>query len=198
MVIQIQHLSVEEFDDWVLLPENAGQMFEYIGGEIVEVVSNNYSSMIGMFIGAMLTIFVRTHALGYVTGADGGYRVSGERYIPDAAFISKARQPQPFREAYNPNPPDLAVEVLSPTNDPGDMRVKIANYLLAGAVLWVVDPEAKRVEVYVSGQAAKTLTINDVLDGGSVLPGFSLPGRDIFPEEPQTTEDNSSDNTSSP
>jgi Uma2 family endonuclease len=192
MVIQFQHLTVEEFDDWVLLPENAGRMFEYIGGETVEVVSNNFSSMIGMFIGAMLTVFVRTHDLGYVTGADGGYRVSGERYIPDAAFISKARQPQPSHDAYNPNPPDLAVEVLSPTNDPGEMRVKIVNYLLAGTVLWVVDPDLKRVEVYVPGQTPKTLGIDDVLDGGNVLPGFSLAVRDIFPEEAQNSQDDSS------
>jgi Uma2 family endonuclease len=140
----------------------------------------------------MLTVFVRTHDLGYVTGADGGYRVSGERYIPDAAFISTARQPQPSHEAYNPNPPDLAVEVLSPTNDPGEMRVKIVNYLLAGTVLWVVDPDLKRVEVYVPGQTPKTLGIDDVLDGGNVLPGFSLAVRDIFPEEAQNSQDDSS------
>ncbi|MEJ5197516.1 MAG: SdrD B-like domain-containing protein, partial [Anaerolineae bacterium] len=49
-----------------------------------------------------------------VTGADGGYRVGDERYIPDVAFVSQSRQPAPSRDAYNAIAPDLAVEVLSP------------------------------------------------------------------------------------
>ena len=183
MIIQTQqHLTVEEFDEFVLLPENADHMLEYIAGEAVEVVSNNYSSMIGMFVGALLTLFVRSNNLGYVTGADGGYRVSGERYIPDAAFVSKARQPQPSHESYNPIAPDLAVEVLSPTNDPANMRIKIVNYLRAGTVVWVIDPDLKRVEVYAPDQAPKPLGMKDTLDGGAVLPGFKLPVSDIFPE----------------
>jgi Uma2 family endonuclease len=175
-------MTVEEFDRFVLLPENAERTFEYIGGEIAEVVSNNYSSMIGMFVGAMMTVFVHEHKLGYVTGADGGYRVSGERYIPDAAFISKARQPEPSHEAYNPNPPDLAVEVLSPTNEADQIRIKIVNYLLAGTTVWLVDPDKKHVEVYVPNQSPITIGIDETLEGGTVLPGFKLPMREIFPE----------------
>ena len=140
MAIASRIVPVEEFDRFVLLPENAERMFEYIGGEIVEAVSSNYSSEIGARFLIVIGMFVLSNDLGRVTGADGGYQVSGERYIPDVAFVSKAKQP---------NPPDLAAEVLSPTNDADDMQIKVVNYLRVGTVVWVVDPINKRVEVYV-------------------------------------------------
>lgn len=182
MAVQERRLTVDEFDRFVDLPQNAERLFEYIGGDVVEVVSNNYSSEIAMRIGARLLVFVEDHDLGRVTGADGGYRVVGERYIPDVAFISKARQPRPSHEAYNTNPPDLAVEVLSPANDPHTMRVKITNYLAAGTVVWVVSPEQERIEVHTPGQPVSILKINDTLDGGDVLPGFTLAVKVIFPD----------------
>ncbi|NWF69282.1 MAG: Uma2 family endonuclease [Chloroflexi bacterium] len=182
MVLQTRTMTAEEFDQWVLLPENATRSFEFIGGEIVEMVSNNYSSMVAALILGELQGFTKGKNLGYLTGADGGYWVNGERYIPDAAFISKTRQPVPSRDAYNPNAPDLAVEVLSPSDDPHTTRLKVVNYLLAGTTLWLVDPERKIVEGYVPGAAPKTLGLDDTLDGGAHLPGFSLAVKDIFPE----------------
>jgi len=184
MVLTKTQMTVEAFDEWVLQPENADHDYEYIGGEIVEVVSNQYSSEIGMYIGAMITVYVTQHRLGRVTGADGGYKVEGERYIPDAAFISLEKQPYSSTETYNSNPPDLAVEVLSPTNSAAQMRIKVVNYLRAGTLLWVVDPDAQTVEVYAPDKKAQRLTIDAILDGGSVLLGFTLPIKDIFPEKP--------------
>ena len=182
-MLRTRYASVKEFDEWVQRPENAERHFEFIGGEIVEVVSNNYSSEIALFIGAKLSLFVREHGLGRVTGADGGYMVLGERYIPDVGFISKAKQPKPSREAYNPNPPDLAVEVLSPSNKEADMSFKVVNYTLAGTVVWLVDPDRQMVEVYVPGQPPVKVAGDGVLDGGAILPGFSLVVSDLFQDE---------------
>jgi Uma2 family endonuclease len=173
-------VTIPEFDEFVLLPENRERLFELIGGEIVEVVSNGKSSRIGMKVGARITIFVEQHNLGYVTGADGGYVVSGEKYIPDVAYVTKQRQPQPSDAAYNPLAPDLAVEVLSPSNT--DMRIKVVNYLRSSTTLWVIDPDKKQVEVYSPHHSPKTVDINGVLDGGDVLPGFTLAVREIFAE----------------
>jgi Uma2 family endonuclease len=175
--------TTEEFDRFVTLPENADRLFEYCAGEVVEVVSNNYSSEIAMLIGAMLVLFVKKERLGHVTGADGGYVVAGQRFIPDVAFISSSRQPHPSREAYNPSPPDLAVEVLSPSDDSANLRMKVVSYLKAGTVVWVVDPDKKQVEIYAPDQLPKTANLDDTLAGGDVLPGFTLPVKDIFPEE---------------
>ncbi len=176
-----ERLTAQEFDHIASLPENREKRLEFVGGEIVEVVSNNYSSEVAAEILGEMHRHVKLHKLGRVTGADGGYIVAGERYIPDVAFISFARQPEPSHEAYNPNAPDLAVEVLSPTDDPASVRIKIVNYLRAGTIVWVVDAIKKQIEVYVPDHAPVTLTVEDTLEGGSVLPGFSLAVKDIFP-----------------
>jgi len=178
----VQKVSSEDFDTFVMLPENRDRLFEFIGGEIIEVVSNGKSSRMGMRVGARINLFVEQHDLGYVTGADGGYMVSGERYIPDAAFVSKQRQPEPSNEPYNPIAPDLAVEVLSPSNDASEMRIKIVNYVRAGTTVWVFDPDKKHVEIYSPHHSPRVIGLDETLDGGNILPGFTLPVRDIFPE----------------
>ncbi len=182
MVIQTRSVTPEAFDRFVLLPENRDRNFELIAGEIVEVVSNSYSSEIAGIILGEFRAFIKGKDLGRVTGADGGYIVEGERYIPDVAYMSNARQPKRSYAAYNPIAPDLAVEVLSPTDNPDDLRLKIVNYLNAGTTLWIVNPPLKTVEVYVPGKPPRVLTVNDTLDGGAVLPGFTLPVKDVFPE----------------
>ncbi len=185
MAVQERLYTVEGFDQFVMLPENAEKLFEYIGGEIVEVPSNPYVSAIAMLIGSLMLVFVRERKLGHVTGEAGGYRVAGERYAPDVAFISYIKQPELFKQGYNPNPPDLAVEVIS--SDRADelhtLRIKVTNYLSVGTVVWVVKPEDKQIEVYTPGQPVKIHRENDTLDGGAVLPGFTLKVAEIFPQE---------------
>lgn len=184
MVLQKYSVTPAEFEAFIRLPENADRDFEYIGGEIVEVVSNPLSSKTAVRFSTFMGMYLLQHDIGHLTGADGGYVVSGEKYIPDVGFISYARQPQlDYYEGYNPNPPDLAVEVLSPGNDADNMRVKIANYLAAGTWVWVFNPSEQKVEVYVPGQPVRILGLHDGLDGGEVLPGFRLPVKDIFPQK---------------
>jgi Uma2 family endonuclease len=178
-----QRMIIEEFEEFIYLPENVAREFELIAGEIFEAVSNSYSSMIAASILSEIGMYVRKRKLGYVTGADGGYIVTGERYIPDVGFISIERQPRPSRESYNSNAPDLAVEVISPTDSDKPLHIKIANYLAAGTVVWVVHPDSRTVEVFHPGQAVQIMDINGVLDGGDVLPGFTLAISDIFPDE---------------
>jgi Uma2 family endonuclease len=180
VVSQTKRITTEYFDWFITQPENITRNFELIAGEIVEkMVSNPRSSAIAAWIVGKLTVFVDEHDLGYVTGADGGYMVSGERYIPDGALISKVRCPVLPDDAYNPLAPDLALEVLSPTNTDEEMRVKVSNYLADETVVWVVDP-GKRVEVHHAGQSVQILNVGDTLDGGDVLPGFTLSVQDIL------------------
>jgi Uma2 family endonuclease len=179
MVIQTKRYTVEEFE--AFLDANDGK-YELVGGEIVELPSNPYSSKISIRIASRLLQFVDEHDLGHVTGEQGGYQVSGERYAPDVAYISKERQPQIAEAGYNPNPPNLAVEVISPSDEPDKLRIKVGNYLAADTWVWVVDPTAKTVEVYAPGQPVMPLTVNDTLGGGDILPGFRLPLKDIFPD----------------
>ncbi len=184
MAVQTRAYTVEEFDQFAALPENVDRRLEYIGGEIIDVVSNSYSSEVAVNISFLIKLYLRQHGIeGHVTGADGGYMVAGQRFIPDVAFVSKAKQPEPSHDPYNPNAPDLAVEVLSPTDDPGMIRLELASYLAAGTVVWIVNTENKRVEIYAPGQPPQHANFVDTLDGGAVLPGFTLAVKDIFPEE---------------
>jgi len=179
-------VTAEEFEAFVNLPENADRTFELVAGEIVEVPSNPYASQIAARISMYIGMYLLQHNIGHVTGEAGGYIVSGERYAPDVAYISKPRQPELARAGYNPNPPDLAVEVVFPTA-PETARlltVKVANYLAAGTVVWVVYPETKEVEVFAPGQPAHILNREGTLEGGELLPGFSLAVSAIFPDEP--------------
>lgn len=173
-------ISVDHFDDFVQRPENVDKLFEYVGGEVVEVPSNPRSSQIASVLNYYLFAFVRASNLGHVTGEQGGYMVAGERYAPDVAYISYARQPELPETGYNPNPPDLAIEVRSPTDTERRIAIKVHNYIVAGTVVWDVNPQDKQVDVYIPGQPARTLTEDNTLDGGTVLPGFSLAVRDIF------------------
>lgn len=181
MAVQTSPITVEEFEQLAALPENADRLLEYIGGEVVEVVSNQRSSTVGISISFYIKLYLReNHVKGVVSGADGGYKIAGERYIPDVAYVSPARQAEPSDEGYSSITPDLAVEVLSPSNTAHEMRLKVVNYLSVGTSVWVVDPERKMVEVYTPGQPGQTVRHDGVLDGGAVLPGFKLAVKDIF------------------
>src|SRR5579871_1401172 len=101
MVAQPKHFTVEDFDQFVDQPENDDKLFEYIGGEIVEVPSNAFASQISALISFFIMLFVREkHIEGYVTGEAGGYIVSSERYAPDVAFISAIKQPVLAKRGY--------------------------------------------------------------------------------------------------
>ncbi len=174
-------LTVAEFDRLAALPANADKRLEFVGGEVVEVPSNPYSSEIASIISFFIRQYLRDSGLaGHVTGESGGYMVSGERYAPDVAYLSKARQPVLSTEGYNPVPPELAVEVVSPSDDNEKLLIKVGNYLAAGTLVWIVRPATHKVEVYAPSQPVKTVGIDGTLDGGSVLPGFTLAVKDIF------------------
>lgn len=188
MTIQAEPITAADFEAFVHLPENRDRRFEFVEGEMREVVSNNYSSMVAGIIFGELYIYLKQNNLGRLTGADGGYIIGADRYIPDVAFISAQRQPEPSHEAYNPLPPDLAVEVLSPTDDAASVRVKTVNYLHAGVTVWIIDPEKRQVEVYIPGQTARILAESERIGDIPALPGFTLNIRDIFPAQPAESE----------
>ena len=181
MAVQLKYpTTTAAFDAWVA---HQADDYEYIGGEVVSVVSNNYCSMVAAKILTFIGMYLLEHNIGYVTGSDGGYVVQGERYIPDVGFISKDKQPEPCREAYNPQPPDLAVEVVSPTDTEKRLLVKTSNYLASGTTIWIVYPNEKVIHVHRPGEAVVTVEQDETLTDEALLPGFSLKVADIFPEE---------------
>lgn len=186
MAVEKTKYTAVEFWEFVNLPENADKHFERIDGEIIEVMPSSIkSSVIANLIAHFITLFVLTHKLGFVSGADGGYDVEDENtFAPDVAFISKARQSTLPDTGFNRIPPDLVVEVVSPSDlkDPKRrIQRKLEKYLAAGIpLIWYVYLERQEVEVYELGKSMRVVGIDDVLDGGAVLPGFTLALKDVF------------------
>ena len=182
MTIRDNYITIDDFEAFIQLPENADKVFEFIGGEIVEVPSNPYVSKLAARIIVLIGIYLMKNDSGHITGEAGGYMVSGERYAPDVAFISYEKQPELAKTGYNPNPPDLAVEIVSSdrSDERDNLRIKISNYLAAGTVVWVIEPERKVVEVYKSGQPVKIFLEKDKVSGDDILPNFTLKVAEIF------------------
>jgi Uma2 family endonuclease len=170
----------------VLAYDHNGMMCELVDGVLVEKASGLSKSVLAVSLIATLSPFVRSRNLGLVTEGQGTIRLSaGLVRMPDVAFTSWDRLPS-RRVPDEPMPllaPDLAVEVLSEDNTLGEMKRKRHDYFSAGVrLVWLADPETRTVDVYTSEKQFMRLTEADVLDGGSVLPGFQLSVREWFAE----------------
>jgi Uma2 family endonuclease len=101
---------------------------------------------------------------------------------PDASFVSSERLAAwEARGPFFEGAPDLAVEVLSPSNTRREIEEKVSEYLAAGGrEVWVADPEARRITVHRPDEGPRDLGPDDTLDGGDLLPGFDVPVAELF------------------
>ncbi len=160
------------------------RLCELVDGVLVEKAMGYRESFLAVWIATELNKFIVPRNLGLVTGADGMIRLfPGMVRIPDVAFVSWERVPG-GRVPREPIPhlvPDLAVEVLSESNTGAEMTRKRHEYFEAGVrLLWLVDPDAHTVTVFTGHDQSATFGADQVLDGGTVLPGFTLSLRDLF------------------
>lgn len=143
-------------------------------------------SILALAIGAALRGWVLPRNLGIVTGSDGMLRLFPKLVrIPDVAFTSWARFPGgKLPDEAVPNVvPDLAVEVLSESNTDAEMKRKREEYFAAGVrLLWIVDGKTRTAKVYTGQEESVVLRGEHVLEGGTVLPGFALPLKELFAE----------------
>jgi Uma2 family endonuclease len=162
--------------------ENMGSdtTFELIQGVLYEVSPSSFdSSEIGMRLGILLGSFVFEHGLGFLTGADGGYRLEYDPdsvIAPDLGFVGiERRHLRPHGRGFFPAPPDLAVEIISPTDERAEIRRKMDLYERTNVPLvWWVDPIKRTATVQRAGQPTQRLTESDFLDGEDIIPGFSI------------------------
>lgn len=170
-----QRMTAEEL--WEM-PEIPGKRFELVRGELVELPgAGGAHGFLALWIGALLLRFAMEHDLGVVCGDSTSYVLQHDPdvvRIPDVSFVAKARVPETgVPTGYWPFAPDLAVEIVSPTDRAEDVHAKVLEYLEAGTrLVWVLWPRDRRVTVYPSAAAGYELGPDDVLDGGDVLPGF--------------------------
>jgi Uma2 family endonuclease len=171
-------------DDVVRVLDHENRPCELVDGTLVEKAMGLEESVIAGFMITCLNTFVLPRKLGFVSGADGTFKlVSGLVRIPDVAFISWDRLPGRKLPA-EPIPllaPDLAVEVLSKSNTKSEIDRKLHEYFAAGTRLaWVIDPKKRIARAYISPRRSKRITERQSLDGGSVLPGFVLPLHEVL------------------
>ena len=168
--------------------ENDSKRYTIIDGELIVSMSPGYShARIAGEIARRLGNFVVPRGLGDVTVESGHYPPQDRRtlLLPDVAFISKVRTPPPDMDTYAPLMPDLAVEIISPSQTLEQARRKAAVYLQHGTgMVWLVNPAAKSAEVWSAGNddvpQSEIVDAGGELSGGTVLPGFTLPLRKLF------------------
>ena len=163
-----------------------GRLCELVEQVLVEKAIGFRESWLASVLIDTLLSFVKPRDLGIVTGEAGLIRLApGLVRIPDVAFISWDRLPH-RRIPTEPIPglvPNLAIEVLSEGNTAGEMAGKRREYFAAGVrLVWLVNPRSRTVDVYTGLDQSTTLYEAATLDGGMVLPGFTLPLHELFGE----------------
>ena len=155
--------------------------YEYIKGELVPMSPATMEhGEISVNIIVPLDSHVRENQLGRVYTAETTFKLDERAVKPDVAFVSTARLPANRRQN-SPVPPDLAVEISSPSDSLMRVSEKIQAYLDAGTqMVWVIDPVLQTVAVYRPDRDFKLLTLGDTLTGEDVIEGFSCPVEQIF------------------
>jgi Uma2 family endonuclease len=168
-----------------LLAMGSDARYELWEGELIEVSpSGGESASIAFRIGGFLFDYAETHKPGLFTNAEGGFVLSRNPntvVAPDIGFVKGERFPSGLPKSLIEGSPDLAIEVISPTDERLDIEAKQKLYENAGVPLvWWVDPERRTVTGHRPGQKPEMLDEKGALDGEAVLPGFRLEIKRIF------------------
>jgi len=175
--------------DLLAAMRHSDRLYELVDGTLVEKAMGLSESMIALRVARKIGDFADAQDLGIAAGADGTVRLlEGLVRIPDVSFFCWDKLPggtlpsKPIPDLF----PDLAVEVLSKTNTKEEMDRKLKEYFLAGVrLVWMIDPRQRTVDVYIAPDApVATLNETQALDGGDVLPGFTLPLAELFARLP--------------
>lgn len=172
--------------------------YEVVFGRIVEArPMSAYSGEVANRLNREVLLFLMANDIGQ-PGVERGYRIplaedENRNRIPDWSFVSYGRwakdRPFPFTGNFRDVVPDIAVEVVSPTDPADELLVKVREYLRGGVrLVWVVYPAAREVHAYRpdSPDVRVYLAAGD-LDAGDILPGFRTPVGPLFPPTEPTT-----------
>lgn len=182
MAVQVKLMTADEL---FRLPDDR-MLHELVKGELTTMPppGAEHGGITARVVGSLIP-HVIVRGLGEVLAGDPGFLLTREPdtvRAPDVAFIRRERLEETgLPRGYFPGAPDLAVEVISPTDLYTEVEDKVAEWLEHGTrLLFVVNPRRRTVAVYRPNQPVRTLTEADMLDGEDVVPGWSLPIRDLF------------------
>jgi Uma2 family endonuclease len=184
-VISTEH-QVWTDEAFMALPKD-GHRYELVNGELVDMGNSGMEhGEIGSLLGGLLAIYVRQHKLGTVCDSSTAFALkNGNKRSPDVSFVSKERLKglkRPPRGFFQGSP-DLAVEILSPSNTVEEIHAKIVEYFENDTrLVWVIHPDEKYVLVYRAPEPERFLRPQDALEGDAIVPGFSMSVAELFEE----------------
>ena len=156
MAVEQKRMTYSEFEQFIAAPENDARRFELVDGQLVEADTSQLRGRLCARVAGLIYTFDRQASLG--------------RYAVKC-----------YKEGPVQHMPDLAVEIKGWDTSIIGMRKRAAYYIANGArMVWLVYPDKHFIEIYQPGVELQILTENDTIDGGDVLPGFTLPVREVF------------------
>jgi Uma2 family endonuclease len=180
MTVQ-QQVTIDEF--WRMCGD--GRRRELVRGEVIELPPASFEhGRVAANAVALLREFARARGLGTVVGAETGFILSTSPQTiraADAAFVRQARLVGVDLSRFFPGPPDLAVEVVSPTDLAAEIEAKVQDYLAAGTpLIWIVYPATQHVVVHRPPGEARHFGPQDLLAAEPALPGFAVRVEELF------------------
>ena len=171
--------------------EARGIICEIVNGQWVEASEEKMAGELHGAIATNLIIalgsYVKTHGLGRVYPADTTYILEEDKdgvqlmLLPDMSFVAADRVKTHDRGTYYQFAPDLAIEIISPSERAVTMRAKLKDYLRTGVrQVWQVYPQTQEVVVYLADGTVRTYGIGQTIPGDELLPGFALQVADVF------------------
>jgi Uma2 family endonuclease len=164
-----------------------GSIHEVVDGRLVMSPKNDFQhGDIASRLFLALGNHAQQHRLGLVLDSSTGFWMRNRNCrAPDISFICRQRVRalgfKPSTQSFFLGAPDLAAEILSPSKTRDEIDARLKDFFESGArLVWIVDPNAKRVEVCTSLNQRRTVSGGESLEGGDLLPGFRYPVADLF------------------
>jgi len=172
-------ITLEEFAS---LPGD-GVQHEVSAGELITMPpAKSLHAKIALLVLEALQVYLRGRDLRALPEA--GYLLNVSPLTirqPDVSVLARERFRATRDDSYFGGSPEIAIEVISPSDEEGELKLKIAQYLQYGAIeVWVFYPLTRQVHVFRAGGGSTVLNASDILDGCPVLPGFSVAVSDLF------------------
>ena len=170
-------------EEFMALPD--GDRYELVNGELIIVGNSGMEhGNLGAFLCGLLEIYARRNKLGLTFDSSTAFTMkTGNKRSPDVSFVAKDRLRglKKLPKGFFQGAPDLAVEIISPSNTFDEIHTKIVEYFDGGSKLvWVIHPDEESVLVYHKPQPDKLLQRSDSLDGETIIPGFTVPLAELF------------------
>lgn len=193
-ILEKQRFGLMTADELLMMPDSRWG-YELVRGKLKKYMpAGNLHGIIASKIGRIIGNFVEENDLGVVVAAETGFKIFQNPdtvRAPDSAFIGKEKLAKHgITQKFFPDAPDLAVEVVSPSDKKKEIEEKIQDYLKAGVgLIWIIYPRKQLIAVYRQSKIVSILFETDELEGEDVLPNFRFPVGKIFENLPEVKED---------